>query len=289
MKKIYLLSALACLFAFNVNAQKNIDGQDANFNEWFTDGANAKQVKLVSMQVSTTTESFKVKNVAQIQVADTGDQWATQFCIVIGGDNALKGFEPGADFQLECDVYFKGPKKDSVSFNFLTGKLLNAQHADWQWSSDDNKELDYAGNFWGIHNASTGKFAAEEWNHFVWPAGMTKLGDAGWLGIQLNLAEKEGTNIGSFYFANVKITLGNKTHEYFNEKEDATAVEEVAAVNAYVAGDVLYASEAADVTIYNISRVAVKVAKNVTTLNVADLKAGLYIAKVGNTTTKFVK
>ena len=68
-----------------------------------------------------------------------------------------------------------------------------------------------------------------------------------------------------------------------------TAVKEVAAVNAYVAGDVLYASEAADVVIYNISGVAVKAAKNVTTLNVADLKAGLYIAKVGNKAFKFVK
>lgn len=71
--------------------------------------------------------------------------------------------------------------------------------------------------------------------------------------------------------------------------DDGTAVAEVAAINAYVAGNVLYVSEAADVVIYNINGVAVKAAKNVTTLNVSDLKSGLYIAKVGNRVVKFVK
>lgn len=72
-------------------------------------------------------------------------------------------------------------------------------------------------------------------------------------------------------------------------KKDNTAVAEVAAINVYVAGDVLFASEAADVTIFNINGVAVKAAKNVTSLNVSDLRSGLYIAKVGNKTVKFVK
>jgi hypothetical protein len=67
------------------------------------------------------------------------------------------------------------------------------------------------------------------------------------------------------------------------------AVAEAAAINAYVAGNVLYTSEASDVVIYNINGVAVKAAKNVTTLNVADLKSGLYLAKVGNRVVKFVK
>lgn len=71
--------------------------------------------------------------------------------------------------------------------------------------------------------------------------------------------------------------------------DDGTAVAEVAAINAYVAGNVLYVSEAADVVIYNINGVAVKAAKSVTTLNVSDLKSGLYIAKVGNRVVKFVK
>ncbi len=73
------------------------------------------------------------------------------------------------------------------------------------------------------------------------------------------------------------------------KKDDKTAVAEVAAINVYVAGDVLFASEAVDVTIFNINGVAVKAAKNVTSLNVSDLRSGLYIAKVGNKTVKFVK
>ena len=67
------------------------------------------------------------------------------------------------------------------------------------------------------------------------------------------------------------------------------SVNEAAAINVFVAGDVLYASEAADVVVYNINGVAVKAAKKVTSLNVADLRSGLYIAKVGNKTVKFVK
>ena len=82
---------------------------------------------------------------------------------------------------------------------------------------------------------------------------------------------------------------GYEIKDWAGQGGEIVAVEEVAAINAYVANGVLYASEAVDVVIYNISGVAVKVAKNVTTLNVADLKSGLYIAKVGNKAIKFVK
>ena len=71
--------------------------------------------------------------------------------------------------------------------------------------------------------------------------------------------------------------------------EPPVSVNEAAAINVYVAREVLYASEAADVVIYNINGVAVKSAKKVTSLNVSDLRSGLYIAKVGNKTIKFVK
>ena len=93
----------------------------------------------------------------------------------------------------------------------------------------------------------------------------------------------------NIFFKNVKLDVVTNLPE---KKEEApVAVTEVAAatINAYVANGVLYASAATDVVIYNISGVAVKAAKNVTTLNVADLKSGLYIAKVGNKAIKFVK
>lgn len=67
------------------------------------------------------------------------------------------------------------------------------------------------------------------------------------------------------------------------------AINEATAIKAYFAGNVLYASEATDMVIYNINGVAVKSVKNAASLNVSDLKSGLYIAKVGNKTVKFVK
>ena len=109
---------------------------------------------------------------------------------------------------------------------------------------------------------------------------------ANFIGIQINLGKNEA-NEGVFFFKNFTITMKKDVLTFF--EDNATAIAEEAAVKAFVAGDVLFASEAADVVVYNVNGVAVKSAKNVTSLNVADLKAGLYIAKVGNTTVKFVK
>ena len=303
MKKIYLLSAAACLFAFSAKADwvLNLETGESELvevkanlecNEWFTSGANATGAKYVEMQVSGSTKSALIKDVVKVAVTDTGDQWATQFCNVF--DKGTPGFAPGALFQMEFDVYWKGPNSDTVQFNLLTGKLLDdgenkKPHDDWQWDSGKNKEFEYGDNFWGIHNASSGPVVKETWTHIVWPKEPTKLGDAGWLGLQINLANKGAKNtIGNFFFANMKLTFGAQVYELWNT-EATTAVSEVAAIKAYVANDVLFASEAADVVVYNINGVAVKSAKNVTSLNVADLKAGLYIAKVGNATVKFVK
>lgn len=101
----------------------------------------------------------------------------------------------------------------------------------------------------------------------------------------------------SVFLKNVKMTIDGKEIKADAKAVDGVevkekggvAVAEVAAINAYVAGNVLYTSEPANVVIYNINGVAVKAAKNVTTLNVADLKSGLYLAKVGNRVVKFVK
>ena len=304
MKKIYLLSAVACMFTLSANADWVFDVEsgestetakaDLKVGEWFTSGANATGPAYVEMQVSGATESVFIKDVVKVAVTDTGDAWATQFCYVF--NNTIKGFEAGADFQLNCDVYWKGPFADTVEFRLLTGKLLDdgdvKTHEDWQWNADKNKELDYGGAFWGIHNASSGPIKKEEWKHVAWPSSPMKIGDAGWLGIQLNLATKgEKNTIGNFDFANMVLTVGTKTYAFFNTPGEAqqTAINDAAAIKAFVANDVLYASEATDVVIYNINGVAVKSAKNAASVNVSDLKAGLYIAKVGNATVKFVK
>ena len=47
MKKIYLLSAVACMFAFAANAQDKAFGE-YGFNEWWTDGAASAPFEVVT-------------------------------------------------------------------------------------------------------------------------------------------------------------------------------------------------------------------------------------------------
>ena len=103
--------------------------------------------------------------------------------------------------------------------------------------------------------------------------------------------KKQGIHAAQYnvFFRNVKLEVDPEGVVKPVTPEPGTSVNEAAAINVFVAGDVLYASEAADVVVYNINGVAVKAAKKVTSLNVADLRSGLYIAKVGNKTVKFVK
>lgn len=290
MKKIYLLSA-AALFAFSANAQGKL-AKDATWNEWYVDGAQAEAYEVVTVS---STNMTMAKVVTNDKCANEGD---VEFCNVF---HEAKGQEAGAMFTLDFDVMFEGETSDTATIYTLTGKLLNNQHADWQWTSysnedgsvneDGNTELMYVNeagevqNFWSGHN-KTWKLPKGELVHVTWGG---KIGTKGadWIGVQINLYDK--VNYGNFYFANVVAQFGKKKMEWFMNGGDNTAVAETAAIKAYVANDVLYASEAADVVVYNINGVAVKSAKNVTSLNVADLKAGLYIAKFGNATVKFVK
>jgi len=291
MKKIYLLSAATCLFALNANAQTT-----HNWNEWFCDGAQSEPYEEV--QVSST--NLKM---AKVVVNDKcANEWDVQFVNVF---HEAKGQETGAMFTLDFDVMWEGNTSDSASLYMLTGKLYNNNHADsdWQWSSygpaedgtideeKGNSELLYVNeagevqSFWAGHNKAF-KLKKGELTHITWGGKIGKKG-ADWIGIQINCYDK--VNNGNFYFANIVAQFGKKKMEFFMNEAGSTAVADAAALKAYVANDVIYASEAADVFVYNVNGVVVKSAKNVTSLNVADLKAGLYIAKFGNATVKFVK
>ncbi|MBO7432173.1 MAG: T9SS type A sorting domain-containing protein [Salinivirgaceae bacterium] len=283
MKKIYLLSAVACMFAFAANAQDKAFGE-YGFNEWWTDGAASAPFEVVTAISGTDLGG----EAAKVIVPKPGNDWDVEFCNILRGN---KGQEPGATFFFDCDVFWSSQAGDTADLRLLTGKIGSTGHEDWQWDADANTELitSNEGGFWGyVHNQSR-KIAKNEWTHVSWGDELT-LGEKGaeYVGIQINLDNTAGTNLGVWYFRNIVIKIGKKTTlEYY--MASTSAVDEVAAVNAFVAGDVLYASEAADVVVYNISGVAVKAAKNVTSLSVSDLKAGLYIAKVGNKTIKFVK
>ena len=119
--------------------------------------------------------------------------------------------------------------------------------------------------------------------------------------IQLGPDGKNPAEAFNVFVKNLKLTIDGK--EVYSLASAASPVEgaikengavtpainEATAIKAYFAGNVLYASEATDMVIYNINGVAVKSVKNAASLNVSDLKSGLYIAKVGNKTVKFVK
>ena len=120
--------------------------------------------------------------------------------------------------------------------------------------------------------------------------------------IQLGPSGQKAAEAFNVFVKNLKLTIDGK--EVYNLAAAASPVEgaivekggevkpainEATAIKAYFAANVLYASEATDMVIYNINGVAVKSVKNAASLNVSDLKSGLYIAKVGNKTIKFVK
>ena len=141
---------------------------------------------------------------------------------------------------------------------------------------------DFAG---GLLTRNVNYYPTAEWAHYSMKGTLGRHA-ADSVDLEFEFGRIAGTySVKNFQF----IVKGTPFAQYFMEGGASTAVAETAAIKAYVANDVLYASEAADVVVYNINGVAVKAAKNVTSLNVADLKAGLYIAKFGNATVKFVK
>jgi len=291
MKKIYLLSAVACMFALNAKAD----------NVWYTDGG--AKVDLAMEQVSgTLATNGPVAKVVVSNAGAAGDPWAVQFCNIF--KEAAKGQQEGKAFKMTFEVLYEGASTEGVNLTFLTGKQHNEKgeemHANWQWNAPDaekdpNLELNnvtFAVNGTalegdpaaGVLNKALalelGKWNTIEINGTIGAAGM--------ICIQMNLGGN-AANEGAFYFKNMEVTFNKDVVKFFEDKADNTAVTDAAALKAYVANDVIYASEAADVVVYNVNGVAVKSAKNVTSLNVADLKAGLYIAKFGNATVKFVK
>lgn len=289
MKKIYLLSAVACMFALNANAN----------NVWYTDGGAKEDLAMEQVSGSLGTKA-PVAKVVVSKAGANGDPWAVQFCNIF--QEAAKGQAEGKAFKMTFEVLYAGASTEGVAISYLTGKQHNEkgeeQHANWQWNAPDAKEnpnlelnnvtfklngKDLEGDpAAGVLNKAlaleVGKWNTVEVNGTIGAAGM--------ICIQMNLGGN-AANEGTFFFKNMEVTFNKDVVKFF--EDNATAIAEEAAVKAFVAGDVLFASEAADVVVYNVNGVAVKSAKNVTSLNVADLKAGLYIAKVGNTTVKFVK
>ena len=204
------------MLAFAANAQDKAFG-DYGFNEWWTDGAASTPFEVVSMISGTDLGG----EAAKVVVSKPGNDWDVEFCNILRGN---KGQQAGAKFSFEFDVFWDSRSVDTADLRLLTGKIGSTGHDDWQWSADDNTELvtTNAGGFWGyVHNQSR-KIPKNEWTHVSWGDELT-LGEKGgdYIGIQINLTNSAGTNIGVWYFRNLVIKIGKKTSlEYFMQRTD---------------------------------------------------------------------
>ena len=282
MKKIYLLSA-AALFAFSANATNNI---------WYASGGATDASTFTMEQVSgSLATNGPVAKVVVTNAGATGDPWAVQFCNIL--HEAAKGQAEGNTIKIDFEVVHVGAATEGATLSFLVGKMQDetgtAMHDDWQWGECNEitgvKQPDGSDMPNGCVNI-TYPVSSTEWTKIELEGTIGSNGKD-WIGIQINLGKNEA-NEGAFFFKNFNITMKKDVISFFKD-EAPSAIADDAAIKAYVANNVIYASEAVDVVVYNISGVAVKAAKNVNTLNVSDLKAGLYVAKVGNATVKFVK
>lgn len=122
--------------------------------------------------------------------------------------------------------------------------------------------------------------ASDEWQEASYE--IETSGEIRTFAVNASIAREEAV----LYLRNIVVEVN---YEEVINTAKGSAVNEAAVINAFVAGDVLYTSEAANVVVYNINGVAVLSANNATSLDLANLKAGLYIAKVGDKAIKFAK
>ncbi len=265
MKKLYLLSAVAFMFAMSANAQ---DDKSCGFK---TEGGNSS------------IEFIEENGATVIKVTTTdGDenQWKGQ--IVPPCWKGLPGQAEAKDnpftaFRLEFDA------KASVDGYF---RIAPGKYASYQGDEKENTQIIKANGSGVTYDADVNIAAADGWTHFDYFDYFIgeKGADSIWLEIDC------GTVHGDFYMKNIQVFINDEVAiEYFMDGGPQDAISEEASVNAYVAGDVLFAAEASDVVVYNVNGVAVLSAKNAKSVDFSSLKAGLYIAKVGSDVIKFVK
>lgn len=202
IKKVTLLFAACFVFACNVNAQYCLnDGSFNNaFNEWFTDGTQSSSYTIGD------------DGLIIVNVPKAGNDWDVELCNILCGN---KGQEVGAKFTFECEVYWESLSSyDTADIHLLTGKIGWSGHDDWQFSEEDNTELvtSNAGGFLGYVMNQSRKIPKNEWTKVSWGDELV-VGEKGanYIGIQINLTNSTGTNIGNFHFRNIVIRIGKKT------------------------------------------------------------------------------
>lgn len=291
MKKIYLLSAVACMFALNANA------------------GGAEDLELFSNSGNVSDLAFnQTSNCVTFNVTKAGQWWDAQFNPPTWFGLTKKGDEA---FEISFDAMYVGEgttdNPNVGAMTFIQGRQFGGYQGDLE-ALCASLEIDKVDANWKLQGAVSqmlvpGKDADGNDTNVALNRNVTINPTAEWqtfsfTGIlgrhakdSVDMEWDFGTVAGAYSIKNFQIKVkGEVKFAYFMEPAGPVdAIADAAALKAYVANDVIYASEAADVFVYNINGVVVKSAKNVTSLNVADLKAGLYIAKFGNATVKFVK
>lgn len=192
------------------------ENTDFYFNKWFTDGALSSPLKTV--------EKVDGDNhflAYTIEVSEAGDAWDNELCCILRGND---GQAENNRFTFDCDVYWESTSGlDSAEIFLLTGKsLIHGNdidesndlllHDDWQWSEENTELITDAGGFLGYVHLLPRKISNKEWTHVSWGDEL-KIGKKGeeYIGIEiyLNAFGNSSTNLGTFYFRNIEIRMGN--------------------------------------------------------------------------------
>lgn len=256
MKKLYLLSA-AALMAFAANAQ---DFQGFVFDLGTDPVGAAENIKEDGVDVLKVTPKDGAAN-----------EWDAQ--VITPSWRGLDGQAEEASFCLSFD--YKGDAEGGI-IRIASGKT-------YPWDANYNQ----GANTQIVDDLGTPKVYAENqtvttaWQNYAYDF---YIGAEGADSIRLEIdCGKAG---GATYYKNFDLKIEGKS--VWTAYKGGSAIAEAATVNAFVANNVLYASEASDIVVYNINGVAVLSAK-ASSLDLNSLKAGLYVAKVNGAAVKFVK
>ena len=195
-------------------SEDNGNGDDSFVpNEWYTYGKKSSPY---------TTNSI---GEAVINVPEAGDGWDVQFCNIF---HNVEGQTMDNEFKLSFDVKWEGETgAESVLFYIWPGqnKYYNDEgntvevHDDYQ-IDESNTEILFDEVFGTILQRTY--TATSEWTHIEWGGTIGEKG-TDYIGIQMNLADVNGNNVGKFYFKNMEVQFGENVLTFFEVAENSNS------------------------------------------------------------------
>jgi len=181
-----------------------VDFEFVDYNRWFVLG---------SVDSDDTQETDFVRIIIPENVSN---HWDVSFCNIF----SELGQMPGDRFSMSFDVMWNGAS-DYALINIVTGC---GRDVSWQWSSEENTELEFEDGFWSgfaqEFKIANGELTHIEWGGTVGQAGMEQIG------IQMNMAtnkwssgEEIKPNTGVFYIANMSVSIGERYMTWWTNSE----------------------------------------------------------------------